>query len=57
MACEPTVHEMMFFMNAWALVILSAAAYVTGQWAEGLTFCSKNPSVMVRKKGIITTTP
>eukprot|EP00903_Cladosiphon_okamuranus_P014432 g13392.t1 len=45
-ACKPTVHEKMFFMNAWALAILSAAAYFSGQWAEGLLFCSENPLVM-----------
>eukprot|EP00903_Cladosiphon_okamuranus_P014426 g13387.t1 len=45
-ACKPTVHEMMFFMNAWALAILSATAYATGQWTEGVAFCSANPSVM-----------
>ncbi len=45
---KPTVHEMMFFMNAWALAILSAAAYASGQWTEGMTFTSENPLVMVR---------
>ncbi|CAM9229446.1 unnamed protein product [Ectocarpus sp. 6 AP-2014] len=45
-ACKPTVHEMMFFMNAWALAILSAAAYLSGQAVEGYAFCSANPSVM-----------
>lgn len=44
--CKPTVHEMMFFMNAWALAILSVAAKVTGQWSEGMAFCSANPSVL-----------
>lgn len=47
-ACKPTVHEMMFFMNAWALAILSAAAYFSGQGVEGYAFCSSNPYVMVR---------
>ncbi|CAM9898401.1 unnamed protein product [Pylaiella littoralis] len=44
-ACKPTVHEMMFFMNAWALAILSAACFASGQWTEGVAFCSANPSV------------
>eukprot|EP00904_Undaria_pinnatifida_P003278 jgi/Undpi1/12951/HiC_scaffold_7.g02617.m1 len=45
-ACKPTVHEMMFFMNAWALFLLSVAAHFSGQGVEGLTFCSSNPAVM-----------
>lgn len=45
---RPTVHEMMFFMNAWALAILSVAASASGQWAEGVAFISENPFVMVR---------
>eukprot|EP00752_Nemacystus_decipiens_P004865 g4428.t1 len=44
--CKPTMHEMMFFMNAWALAILSAAVYLSGQWAEGLLFCTENPLLM-----------
>ncbi|CAM9538177.1 unnamed protein product, partial [Ectocarpus sp. 8 AP-2014] len=45
-ATTPTVHEMMFFMNAWALAILSVAASASGQWAEGMAFISENPFVM-----------
>ena len=37
----------MFFMNAWALFLLSVAAHFSGQGVEGLTFCSSNPAVMV----------
>ncbi|CAM9268561.1 unnamed protein product [Scytosiphon promiscuus] len=44
--CKPTVHEMMLFMNAWALAILSAVAYVSGQWVEGLTFTLENPVIV-----------
>lgn len=47
-ACKPSVHEMMFFMNAWALAILTVAAYVTGQGVDGFAFCAGNPAVMVR---------
>lgn len=47
-AIRPTVHEMMFFMNAWALALLSVAAYASGQWADGVAFISENPFVMVR---------
>lgn len=46
--CKPTVHEMMFFMNAWALAYLTVAAYLSGQGTEGLRFCLENPAVMVR---------
>ncbi|CAN0204689.1 unnamed protein product, partial [Hapterophycus canaliculatus] len=45
-ACKPTVHEMMCFMNAWALGILSVTAYGSGQWSEGLAFCLAHSSVM-----------
>jgi len=45
--CKPTVHEMMFFMNVWAVSILSVAALASGQWSEGMAFCSENPLVMV----------
>lgn len=38
---------MMFFMNIWALVVLTVAAHVTGQWVEGLSFCCENPTVVV----------
>ncbi|CAM9616677.1 unnamed protein product [Ectocarpus fasciculatus] len=45
-ACKPTVYEMMFYTNAWALGFLSAAAYASGQWVKGSLFCAENPLVM-----------
>lgn len=45
-ACKPTVHEMMFFMNAWALLLVSVAAHLSGQGVEGFYFCVNNPTVM-----------
>lgn len=44
--CKPTVHEMMFFMNSWALAYLTVAAYASGQGTAGLRFCMENPAVM-----------
>eukprot|EP00752_Nemacystus_decipiens_P008669 g7737.t1 len=41
--CKPTVHEMMFFMNAWALGFLSVASLFSGQWSDGLAFLVGNP--------------
>lgn len=46
--CRPTVHEMMFFMNLWALGFLTVSVYASGQWDEGMIYCVENPVVMVR---------
>eukprot|EP00903_Cladosiphon_okamuranus_P015393 g14217.t1 len=43
--CKPTVHEMMFFMNTWALGFLSVGSFFTGQWMDGVIFLSENPLV------------
>jgi len=39
---------MMFFMNVWALAFMSCGAYISGQWTEGMAFCTANPAVLVR---------
>ena len=48
--CKPTVHEMMFFMNAWALGFLSVASLFSGQWADGFAFLAENPLAAVRER-------
>eukprot|EP00611_Tribonema_gayanum_P029920 TRINITY_DN815_c1_g2_i2.p1 TRINITY_DN815_c1_g2~~TRINITY_DN815_c1_g2_i2.p1 ORF type:complete len:356 (-),score=153.18 TRINITY_DN815_c1_g2_i2:376-1443(-) len=45
-AHKHTVHEMMFWMNAWALVVLTPMAVLTGQAAGGYAFCQENPAVL-----------
>ncbi|CAM9740108.1 unnamed protein product [Ascophyllum nodosum] len=45
-ACKPTVHEMMLFMNAWALGYLTVAASISGQARQGFTFCMENPAAL-----------
>ncbi|CAN0167085.1 unnamed protein product [Ectocarpus sp. 12 AP-2014] len=44
--CKPTVYEMMFYTNAWALGFLSAAAFASGQFVKGSLFCADNPLVI-----------
>jgi UDP-galactose transporter B1 len=42
-----SVHEMMFYMNLMALLILTPAALVTGQAVSGTVFCLANPAVLM----------
>jgi solute carrier family 35 (UDP-galactose transporter), member B1 len=39
-------HELMFYINFWAVLLLAALAFVTGQATEGYTFCLDNPQIL-----------
>jgi solute carrier family 35 (UDP-galactose transporter), member B1 len=39
-------HELMFYMNFWAVLLLIVLALVTGQAAEGYHYCLENPQIL-----------
>mmetsp|Transcript_27601 Transcript_27601/g.36206 ORF Transcript_27601/g.36206 Transcript_27601/m.36206 type:complete len:372 (+) Transcript_27601:95-1210(+) len=43
--CKPSVHEMMFFVNMWAVVILVVGCLVTGQLLSGASYVLDNPGI------------
>eukprot|EP00953_Heterococcus_sp_UTEX-ZZ885_P034214 17736-Heterococcus_DN1.PRE.2 len=45
-AHKHTVHEMMFWMNVWALIVLSIGAAYTGEGVAGYAFCMENKLVL-----------
>jgi UDP-galactose transporter B1 len=53
--CKPTVHELMFYTNAAAVVVCALLVVPTGQLQDGLTFCLNNPA-MVRHLGLFALT-
>ncbi|CAM9346715.1 unnamed protein product, partial [Heterosigma akashiwo] len=42
---KPTVHELMFFTNMWAVVILAIGCLGTGQLFSGVTYILANPGI------------
>mmetsp|Transcript_19519 Transcript_19519/g.25233 ORF Transcript_19519/g.25233 Transcript_19519/m.25233 type:complete len:374 (+) Transcript_19519:104-1225(+) len=43
--CTPTVHQMMFFTNMWAVVILTIGCVFTGQLMSGFSYVLANPGI------------
>lgn len=41
-----TTHEMMFFLNFWAVSLLIALCVATGQIQDGVAYCIANPAVV-----------
>lgn len=41
-----TTHELMFYMNFWAVLLLLVLAIGTGQIIEGYVFCQENPAIV-----------
>ena len=41
-----TTHELMFYLNFWAVVLLVGLVSVTGQFQEGIVFCIENPHIV-----------
>lgn len=41
-----STHQMMYYTNMWAMVLLSVAMVLTGDGARALGFVAKNPSVL-----------
>lgn len=39
-------HELMFFMNIWAVLLLIILCLLTGQAVEGYLYCSNNPQIV-----------
>lgn len=41
-----TTHELMFYLNFWAVVLLTVLSVATGQGIEGINYCVSNPEVV-----------
>lgn len=41
-----TTHELMFFLNFWAVVLLLPLCIATGQIQDGVTYCTSNAAVI-----------
>jgi len=41
-----TTHELMFYLNVWAVVLLLFLVLVTGQGTQGIQYCVDNPAVL-----------
>jgi len=41
-----TTHELMFYLNFWAVVLLTVLSIATGQATEGIAYCVANPEII-----------
>lgn len=43
---KPTTHQMMYYVNGWAFVLLLGGLLVTGDGARALSFVGKHPAIL-----------
>ena len=43
---KASTHQMMYYTNVWAMVLLSVAMLITGDGTRALGFVAKNPAVL-----------
>jgi UDP-galactose transporter B1 len=41
-----SMSTMMFYLNAWAVLLVAVALFVTGEMTDGIAFCIENPEII-----------